>query len=103
MIDTCISEYDEEATHYDEGAKSVKRKQLEEKLLQLVQPAFEDQLELKRSSTLDKFKEAFDKSLNGVIKGFSVTARNFTESFMAQFDEDCADVLSNKQTGTHLK
>ncbi|CAB4272397.1 unnamed protein product [Prunus armeniaca] len=93
MIDTCILEYDKEATHYDEGAKSVKRKQLEEKMLKLVQPAFEDQLELKRSSTLDKFKEAFDKSLDGVIKGFSVTARNFTKSFMAQFDEDCADVV----------
>ncbi|KAL6285486.1 hypothetical protein ACE6H2_009876 [Prunus campanulata] len=93
MIDTFISEYDEEATYYDEGVKSVKRKQLEEKLLQLVQPAFQDQLELKRSSTLDKFKEAFDKALDGVIKGFSVTARNFTESFMAQFDEGCADAV----------
>ncbi|PQQ04604.1 protein ROOT HAIR DEFECTIVE 3 homolog 1-like [Prunus yedoensis var. nudiflora] len=93
MIDTCTSEYDEEATYYDEGVKSVKRKQLEEKLLQLVQPAFQDQLELKRSSTLDKFKEAFDKALDGVIKGFSVTARNFTESIMAQFDEGCADAV----------
>ncbi|KAL6285484.1 hypothetical protein ACE6H2_009874 [Prunus campanulata] len=93
MIDTCTSDYDEEATYYDEGVKSVKRKQLEEKLLQLVQPAFQDQLELKRSSTLDKFKEAFDKALDGVIKGFSVTARNFTESIMAQFDEGCADAV----------
>ncbi|XP_021827160.1 protein ROOT HAIR DEFECTIVE 3 homolog 1-like isoform X2 [Prunus avium] len=93
IIDTCISEYDEEATYYDEGVKSVKRKQLEEKLLQLVQPAFQDLLELKRSSTLDKFKEAFDKALDGVIEGFSMTARNFTESFMAQFDEGCADAV----------
>ncbi|CAL8131473.1 unnamed protein product [Prunus armeniaca] len=62
---------------------------------ELVQPAFQDQLELKRSSTLDKFKEAFDKALDGVIKGFSVTARNFTESFMAQFDEGCAGPVPN--------
>ncbi|KAL6285483.1 hypothetical protein ACE6H2_009873 [Prunus campanulata] len=92
MIDTCISEYDEEATYYDEGVKSVKRKQLEEKLLQLVQPAFQDLLELKRSFTLDKLKEAFDMALDGV-KGFSVTARNVTEFFMAQFDEGCADAV----------
>ncbi|XP_016648893.1 PREDICTED: protein ROOT HAIR DEFECTIVE 3 homolog 1-like [Prunus mume] len=92
MIDTCISEYDEEATYYDDSVKSVKRKQLEEKLLQLVQPAFQDLLELKRSDTLDKFKEAFDKALDGV-KEFSVTARNFTESFMAQFDKGCADAV----------
>ncbi|CAB4302916.1 unnamed protein product [Prunus armeniaca] len=92
MIDTCISEYDEEATYYDECVKSVKRKQLEEKLLQLVQPAFQDLLELKRSDTLDKFKEAFDKALDGV-KEFSVTARNFTESFMAQFDKGCAGMF----------
>ncbi|ONI15561.1 hypothetical protein PRUPE_3G049700 [Prunus persica] len=93
MIYTCISGYDEEATYYDEGVKSVKRKQLEEKLLQFVQPKFQDLLELKRSFTLDKFKEAFDKDLDGVIKGFSVTARNSTESFMAQFDEGCADAV----------
>ncbi|XP_021827159.1 protein ROOT HAIR DEFECTIVE 3 homolog 1-like isoform X1 [Prunus avium] len=92
MIDTCISEYDEEATYYDEGVKSMKRKQLEEKLLQLVRPAFQDLLELKRSFTLDKFKGAFDMALDGV-KGFSVTARNFTEFFMAQFDEGCADAV----------
>ncbi|KAI5336832.1 hypothetical protein L3X38_016101 [Prunus dulcis] len=93
MIYTCISGYDEEATYYDEGVKSVKRKQLEEKLLQFVQPKFQDLLELKRSFTLDKFKEAFDKDLDGVIQGFSVTARNSTESFMAQFDEGCADAV----------
>ncbi|XP_021827145.1 protein ROOT HAIR DEFECTIVE 3-like [Prunus avium] len=60
---------------------------------ELVKRAFQKLLELKRSSTLDKFKEAFDKALDGVIKGFSVTARNFTESFMAQFDEGCADAV----------
>jgi len=42
-----------------------------------------------RSGTLDKFKEAFDKALNGG-EGFSVAAKNCSASSMVQFDEACA-------------
>ncbi|KAM5579378.1 protein ROOT HAIR DEFECTIVE 3-like [Rosa sericea] len=92
IIDTCLSGYDEEATYFDEGVRSGKRKQLEEKLLQHVQPAFQALLGHLRSGTLDKFKEAFDKALDGG-QGFSVAAQNCSESFMAQFDEGCADAV----------
>lgn len=92
VLDTCLSEYDAEATYFDEGVRSAKRKQLEEKLLQLVQPAFQSLLGHLRSGTFDKFKEAFDKALdNG--EGFSVAASHCTQSYMALFDERCADAV----------
>ncbi|XP_020226487.1 protein ROOT HAIR DEFECTIVE 3 [Cajanus cajan] len=92
LLDTYLSEYDAEATYFDEGVRSSKQKQLQEKLFQLVQPAFQSALGHVRSGTLDKFKEAFDKALNRG-EGFSVAANNCIESCMAQFDEACADVV----------
>ncbi|KAK4410506.1 protein ROOT HAIR defective [Sesamum angolense] len=90
IIDACLSEYDAEATYFDEGVRSSKRKQLEEKLLQLVQPAYQFMLGHLRSGTLERFKEAFDSALNGG-KGFAAAARDCTEYFMSQFDEASAD------------
>ncbi|KAA8540291.1 hypothetical protein F0562_024146 [Nyssa sinensis] len=92
ILDTCLSEYGAEATYFDEGVRSAKQKQLEEKLLQLVQPAYQSMLGHIRSGTLDKFKEAFDKALNGG-EGFSVAARNCNKSFMTLFDEACEDAI----------
>ncbi|KAL0341891.1 UNVERIFIED_CONTAM: protein ROOT HAIR defective [Sesamum calycinum] len=74
ILEVCLSEYDAEATYFDEGVRSSKRKQLEEKLLQLVQPAYQFMLGHIRSGTLDKFKEAFDSALNEG-KGFAAAAR----------------------------
>ncbi|KAG8388390.1 hypothetical protein BUALT_Bualt02G0120900 [Buddleja alternifolia] len=92
ILDVCLSEYDAEAIYFDEGVRSSKRKQLEDKLLQLVQPAYQFMLGHIRSGTLDRFKEAFDSALNGG-KGFAVAARDCTEYFMSQFDEASADVV----------
>ncbi|RXH88761.1 hypothetical protein DVH24_000360 [Malus domestica] len=92
ILDTCLSEYDAEAIYFDEGVRTGKRQQLEEKLLQLVQPAFQALLGHIRSGTLDKFKEAFDKALKGG-EGFSAAAHNCSQSFMAWFDEGCADAV----------
>ncbi|KAK6264238.1 hypothetical protein SCA6_019672 [Theobroma cacao] len=92
ILYTFLSEYDAEATYFDEGVRSAKRKQLEEKLLQLVQPAYQSMLGHLRSGTLEKFKEAFEKALNGG-EGFSMAARNCTEFYMALFDEGCADTV----------
>ncbi|KAE9467920.1 hypothetical protein C3L33_00173, partial [Rhododendron williamsianum] len=92
ILHTCLSEYDTEATYFDDGVRTTKRKQLEEKLLQLVQPAYQSMLGHIRSGTLDKFKEAFDKALNGG-EGFSVAAHSCTKIFMTQFDEQSADVV----------
>ncbi|RZB97739.1 Protein ROOT HAIR DEFECTIVE 3-like 1 isoform C [Glycine soja] len=92
LLDTCFSEYDAEATYFDEGVRSSKQKQLQEKLFQLVQPAFQSALGHIRSGTLDKFKEAFDKALKGG-EGFSVAANNCIGSGLVQFDEACTDVV----------
>ncbi|KAL2516350.1 Protein ROOT HAIR DEFECTIVE 3 [Forsythia ovata] len=90
ILDVCLTEYDAEATYFDEGVRSSKRKQLEEKLLQLVQPAYQSMLGHIRSGTLDGFKDAFDNALNGG-KGFAMAARDCSENFMSQFDEGSAE------------
>nr|XP_018633744.1 protein ROOT HAIR DEFECTIVE 3-like isoform X2 [Nicotiana tomentosiformis] len=92
ILNTCLSEYDAEATFFDEGVRSTKRKQLEEKLLQFVQPAYQSMLGRIRSDTLERFKEAFDKELKGGI-GFAMAAHECTVSFMSQFDEECTDAV----------
>lgn len=92
ILDTCLSQYDAEATYFDEGVRSAKRKQLEEKLLQLVQPAFQSLLGHVRTGTLEKFKEAFDKALDSG-ESFAVAARDCSQSYMALFDEQCADAV----------
>ncbi|XP_042024021.1 protein ROOT HAIR DEFECTIVE 3 homolog 1-like [Salvia splendens] len=91
IIDVCIKEYDYEATFFDEGVRTAKRKQLEDKLLQLVQPAYQSMLGHIRTGTLDKFKESFNKALNEG-KGFSAAARDCTKLCMSQFDEEAEGV-----------
>ncbi|CAK9174489.1 unnamed protein product [Ilex paraguariensis] len=92
IIDTCMSEFDAEAIYFDEGVRSTKRKQLEEKLLLLVQPAYQSMLGHLRSGTLEKFKEAVDSALN-CGQGFAVAARDCVELAMRLFDEGCADAI----------
>ncbi|XP_023000317.1 protein ROOT HAIR DEFECTIVE 3 homolog 1-like isoform X1 [Cucurbita maxima] len=92
IINTCLSEYDAEATFFDESVRSGKRQQLEEKLLQLVQSAFQSLLGHIRSGTFDKFKEAFDKALNEG-EGFSSAASNCAQTYMAVFDGECAGAI----------
>lgn len=92
ILDAFLSEYDAEATYFEEGVRSAKRKQLEEKLLQLIQPAFQSLLGHIRSGTLEKFKEVFDKALDGG-EGFSSASRHCSEFCMALFDERCKDAV----------
>ncbi|KAK8559886.1 hypothetical protein V6N13_016619 [Hibiscus sabdariffa] len=92
LLYTSLSEYDSEATFFDEGVRSSKKRHLEEKLFQLAQPAHQTVLGHLRSGTLEKFKEAFEKALNGGEK-FSVASRNCTESYMARFDEGYEDAV----------
>ncbi|XP_055825076.1 protein ROOT HAIR DEFECTIVE 3 isoform X2 [Solanum dulcamara] len=92
ILDACLSEYDTEATFFDEGVRSSKRKNLEEKLLQLVQPAYQSMLGHIRSDAFERFKEAFEKAVKGG-KGFALAARECTESFMSHFDEECTDAI----------
>ncbi|KAL4367575.1 hypothetical protein GQ457_05G035290 [Hibiscus cannabinus] len=92
LLHTSLSEYDSEATFFDEGVRSSKKTHLKEKLFHLAQPAHQSVLGHLRSGTLEKFKEAFEKALNGGEK-FSVAAHNCTASYMAQYDEGYEDAF----------
>ncbi|KAH1091028.1 hypothetical protein J1N35_018285 [Gossypium stocksii] len=90
ILYTSLSEYDTEAIYFDEGVRSTKRKHLEEKLLQVVQPAYQSMLGHLRIKTLEKFKEAFDKALKG-DEGFSVAACKCIKTYIASFNTGYAD------------
>ncbi|XP_023643020.1 protein ROOT HAIR DEFECTIVE 3 homolog 1 isoform X1 [Capsella rubella] len=92
ILGSCLSEYDGEATFFDEGVRSSKRHQLEEKLLQLVNPAFQDVLGHIRWGMLEKFKASFDKAL-GIGEGFSSASQDWFKACMSQFDEECAGAI----------
>nr|GEV60259.1 protein root hair defective 3-like [Tanacetum cinerariifolium] len=91
LLDTCFSGYDDEAAFFEEGVRNSKRKQLEEKLLQLVEPAYQSTLEHIRFETLEKFKKTFEDALNKG-KGFQVAARDCTTMLIKAFDEQCKGV-----------
>ncbi|XP_047326317.1 protein ROOT HAIR DEFECTIVE 3 homolog 1-like [Impatiens glandulifera] len=90
VISGCLSQYDAEAAFFDEGVRTAKRKLLEEKLLQLVHPAYNSMLGHIRSEILDKFKADFDKALSEG-EGFSTAAHRCADSLMAIFNGKCAD------------
>uniref|UniRef100_A0A0D3EQE7 GB1/RHD3-type G domain-containing protein n=2 Tax=Oryza TaxID=4527 RepID=A0A0D3EQE7_9ORYZ len=89
LLDRCLSEYDMEAIYFDEGVRTSKRHQLESKLLQLVNPAYQNLLDHLRTRTLEAFKESFDKSLEK--EGFAVAARDCTKVFLEKFDKGSED------------
>ncbi|KAI3671636.1 hypothetical protein L1987_87376 [Smallanthus sonchifolius] len=91
LLVNCLSRYDEEATYFEDNVRSAKSKQLEEKLLQLVQPAYQLMLEHIRAETLNNFKTKLTDALNGG-QGFAVAARDCITKFMRLFDEQCQDI-----------
>ncbi|CAO2840185.1 unnamed protein product [Amaranthus hypochondriacus] len=92
ILEKCFFQYDSEAVYFDEGVRSSKRKHLEDKLLQLVQPAFFSILGHLRSGTVEKFKEAFDKALNSGER-FSAASQKCKQTFVNLFDQGCADAV----------
>ncbi|KAL7588713.1 hypothetical protein Lser_V15G38977 [Lactuca serriola] len=92
LLDIYLAGYDNEAGFFDEGVRNCKRKQLEEKLLQLVEPAYQSTMHHIRSETLEKFIKAFEDALN---KGqrFKVAAHDCTISSMKSFDEQSKGVI----------
>ncbi|KAL5096390.1 hypothetical protein RYX36_000717 [Vicia faba] len=65
LLHAGLSEYDVEATYFDEGVRTAKQKQLQDKLLQLVQPTYQSTLGHIKSGTLEKFKDSLEKALKG--------------------------------------
>ncbi|KAI3884003.1 hypothetical protein MKW92_001013, partial [Papaver armeniacum] len=78
---------------FEESVRTAKKQNLETRLLQLVQPAYHSVLGHLRSKTLDDFKDAFEKALNGG-EAFSVAAHDCTQSFIAEFGKGCAGKLN---------
>ncbi|KAJ9565100.1 hypothetical protein OSB04_001066 [Centaurea solstitialis] len=92
MLETCFSGYDDETTFFEEGVRMAKRKQMEEKLLLLVQPAYQSTLEHMSSETLEKFNKAFESALSEG-QGFAIASRNCKTSVMKLFDEQCKGAI----------
>ncbi|XP_074312775.1 protein ROOT HAIR DEFECTIVE 3-like isoform X2 [Silene latifolia] len=90
ILGSCLSEYDEETVYFDEGVRTEKKKHVEDKLLQLVQPAFQSILRHLRSGSLEKFKEAFEKALKNRER-FSDAACRVKQSVLDIFDNELAD------------
>ncbi|URD89496.1 GTP-binding protein that may be involved in cell development (By similarity) [Musa troglodytarum] len=78
-----------EVIYFDESVRTSKRQELETKLLQLVNPAYQSMLGHIRAKTLDDFKEALDKAIER--EGFAVAVHDCTQSFMLKFDKGCED------------
>ncbi|XP_076946141.1 protein ROOT HAIR DEFECTIVE 3-like [Bidens hawaiensis] len=92
LLNSCLSSYEDEATYFEDSVRSAKGKQLEEKLLQLVQPAYQLMLEHIRSETLNNFKKTLTDALSEG-QGFAVAARDCTTKFTRLFDEQCQDAI----------
>ncbi|CAL9203938.1 unnamed protein product [Musa hybrid cultivar] len=87
ILDKCLSGYDMEVIYFDESVRTSKRQELETKLLQLVNPAYQSMLGHVRAKTLSDFKEALDKAIER--EGFAVAVHDCTQSFMLKFDKGC--------------
>ncbi|XP_023642602.1 protein ROOT HAIR DEFECTIVE 3 isoform X1 [Capsella rubella] len=92
ILQSCLSEYDTEATYFEESVRSSKRQQLQEKLLQLVQPTFQDVLGHLRSGALENFKHAFEKALDAG-EGFSSSANTCAQSCISKFVKGCEEAV----------
>ncbi|GAB2225509.1 hypothetical protein Droror1_Dr00006304 [Drosera rotundifolia] len=92
IIDSCLSQYDEKTTYYDERIRLARRNDLEEKLLLHVRPTVESIIGHLRSEAFVKFKHAFDQALSGG-QVFSVAAETCPTGVMSEFDIRCADVV----------
>ncbi|KAL0908035.1 hypothetical protein M5K25_022500 [Dendrobium thyrsiflorum] len=90
ILENCLIGYDMEAVYFDDSVRTSKRRQLESKLLQFVQPAYNSMLGHLRSKTLEDFKARFEKALESG-EGFSAAANDCTQSLMSVFNEGCKD------------
>lgn len=92
ILDTCLFGYESQTRHFDGNVRSKRRKQLEKWSLQLVRSAFQAVLGHILYGCLGEFKERFGKAFERGEE-FLVAARDCTRSYMALFDERCADVV----------
>ncbi|KAK9066413.1 hypothetical protein SSX86_013735 [Deinandra increscens subsp. villosa] len=86
LLYNCLSSYDEETSYFEDSVRSAKRKQLEENLMQLVQPAYQLMLGHILPEMLGNFKKALNDALGGGL-GFAVAARDCSKEFTRLLDE----------------
>ncbi|KAL0908032.1 hypothetical protein M5K25_022497 [Dendrobium thyrsiflorum] len=70
--------YDTKAEYFDDSVRTVKRSQLESKLLQFFQPAYRSMLGHLRAKTSEDFKAKFEKALESG-EGFAATTNDCTQ------------------------
>ncbi|GKF76126.1 root hair defective 3-like protein, partial [Tanacetum coccineum] len=80
LIYNCLSSYDEEAIYFEDNVRSAKRKQLEEKLKQVM-----FLVAVYKSVAIDNFKKALCHAI-AEGQGFAVVALDCTNMFMKIFD-----------------
>ncbi|KAE9594819.1 hypothetical protein Lal_00013300 [Lupinus albus] len=86
IIDTYLSQYDQEAIFFDEAVRNAKRKQLESTALDFVYPAYTTILGHLRSKALDDFKTKLEQSLSKG-EGFASAVDVWSQSIMLEFDK----------------
>ncbi|KAL5728462.1 hypothetical protein ACHQM5_001541 [Ranunculus cassubicifolius] len=90
IISSCMSEYDAEAKYFDESVREEKRIFLQDRLLQIVKPAYEAMLEHLCSRSLNGFKEAFEKDIDEG-KSFTLVVSYLSTYYLSEFEKGCAD------------
>ncbi|CAN1221471.1 Protein ROOT HAIR DEFECTIVE 3 homolog 2 [Linum grandiflorum] len=90
IMEKYISEYDFEATYFEEGVRNSKREELATKVLDLVHPVYVTLLGHLRSNALEDFKIKLEQLLSRG-EGFAASVRTCTESCLAGFDKGCRD------------
>ncbi|KAI0494105.1 hypothetical protein KFK09_024236 [Dendrobium nobile] len=88
ILENCLISYDKEAVYFDDSVRTSKRRQLESKLLQFIQPVRDSMISHLEYEAVEDFKVRFDKALkNG--EGFSAATKNCFQSVMFAFGEAC--------------
>ncbi|CAI0540778.1 unnamed protein product [Linum tenue] len=90
ILERYLSEYDMEATYFEEGVRNAKREQLETKALDLVHPVYVTLLGHLRSKALEDFKSRLEQSLSRG-EGFAASVCACTEYSLAEFDKGSKD------------
>ncbi|CAN1810160.1 Protein ROOT HAIR DEFECTIVE 3 homolog 2 [Linum perenne] len=90
ILEKYISEYDFEATYFEEGVRNSKREQLKTKVLDLVHPIYVTLLGHLRSNALENFKIKLEQLLSRG-EGFAASVRTCNESCLVEFDKGCKD------------
>ncbi|XP_010256383.1 PREDICTED: protein ROOT HAIR DEFECTIVE 3-like isoform X1 [Nelumbo nucifera] len=90
ILNTSLSQYDNETIYFDESVRAEKRESLKEKALQLFESSYQGLLDHQRCITFGTFKKELDNALNE-RKTFALSASDCTERFMAKFNEICTD------------